>query len=175
VPAIGRVEFTPVDQMRNGLTVVSTTVSETLDASGGLSIRLAATTDPATRDVGVTYRVVERIVGQPIRTYYVSVPHDQGATLQLADLPASPPVAARPGSRCAPPGTTTTRPPPPTARSSPGMGRRGSSTPKRSSAVPVARGVQRERVDRRGVDLRVGVGCAAHRLRPHRNRRLGPG
>lgn len=88
VAAAGRVEFTPVDQMRNGLTVVSTTVSETLDASGGLSIRLAATTDPATIPVGVTYRVVERIVGQPIRTYYVSVPHDQGATLQLADLPA---------------------------------------------------------------------------------------
>jgi hypothetical protein len=81
VPAIGLVEFTPVDQMRNGLTVVSTTVGESLDNAGALSIRLAATTDPGTTPVGVTYRVVERIVGQRLRTYYVSVPHDQGSPL----------------------------------------------------------------------------------------------
>jgi hypothetical protein len=86
VPAIGLVEFTPVDQMRNGLTVVSTTVGESLDNAGALSIRLAATTDPGTTPVGVTYRVVERIVGQRLRTYYVSVPHDQGSPLQLGDL-----------------------------------------------------------------------------------------
>ena len=85
-PASGRVEFTPVDQMRNGLTVVTRTVGDDLDATGLMSIRLAATTDPATTPVGVTYRVVERLDGQTPRTYYVSVPHDQGGTLQLADL-----------------------------------------------------------------------------------------
>jgi hypothetical protein len=84
--AQGTVTFQPVDQMVNGLTVVSAARSATLDSSGSISIRLAATTDPTTRPVGVTYKVVERITGQPNRTYYVSVPHDQGSTLQLADL-----------------------------------------------------------------------------------------
>lgn len=87
-PAAGSVEFTPVDQMHNGSLVISAPVADTLDASGNLSIDLAATTDPATTPVGVTYRVVERILGQPVRTYYVAVPHDQGEPLQLADLPS---------------------------------------------------------------------------------------
>lgn len=88
VPAQGSVSFQPVDQMVNGLTVITSARSVTLDPSGAISIRLAATTDPTTKPVGVTYRVVERLVGQPIRTYYVSVPHNQGGTLQLADLTA---------------------------------------------------------------------------------------
>jgi hypothetical protein len=87
VAAQGRVEFTPIDQMRNGLSIVAAPVEDTLDPAGSISIRLAATTDPGTRPTGVTYRVVERIVGQPLRVYYKAVPHDQGATLQLADLP----------------------------------------------------------------------------------------
>lgn len=86
LPAKGTVTFTPVDQMRNGLTVISAPVTATLDVAGAISVRLAATTDPTTRPVGVTYKVVEKITGQPTRTYYVSVPHDQGATIELADL-----------------------------------------------------------------------------------------
>jgi hypothetical protein len=88
-PASGSVEFTPIDQMHNGAAIVSAPVSGTLDNAGGLSIRVAATTDPATTPVGVTYRVVEKILGQPVRTYYKAVPHNQGSTLRLSDLPTS--------------------------------------------------------------------------------------
>ena len=73
-PASGTVEFTPVDQMHNGSLVVSSPVADTLEG-GVLSINLAATTDPATTPPGVTYRVIERILGQPVRTYYLSLIH----------------------------------------------------------------------------------------------------
>lgn len=86
LPATGSVEFTPVDQMHNGLAVISSPIPATLDSGGVMAVRLAATTDPATTPVGVTYKVVEKLGGQPLRTYYVSVPHNQGTTLQLANL-----------------------------------------------------------------------------------------
>lgn len=101
VPAVGEIELVPVEPMRNGVTVVAAPVIGVLDSSGALVIPpVAATTDPATTPPGVTYRVVYRIVGQPTHTRYVSVPHDQGASVELEDLgvlPAPDPDAVDPG------------------------------------------------------------------------------
>lgn len=97
VAARGTVTFTPVAQMHNGISVVAAPEVAALDSTGSIAKRIAATTDPATRPVGVTYRVDERIVGQPMLTYYKAVPHDQGATLQLSSLPSAADGAAAGG------------------------------------------------------------------------------
>lgn len=87
VPATGSVRFRPVDRMVNGLTVVSSPVTAVLDGAGSIDVRLAATTDPATRPIGVTYEVREQITGQTPVVYYVSVPHTApSGTVDLSTL-----------------------------------------------------------------------------------------
>jgi len=89
LPATGTVEFCPIDQMRNGATTIAAAPeSATLDVTGSISKLLAATSDAGTTPPGVTYRVTERIVGQPIRIYYVSVPQTVGSPVDLHALPA---------------------------------------------------------------------------------------
>src|SRR5215207_3052922 len=85
-PAVGTVEFTPVAAMRNEVTVVSAAVKATLTVGGALSQRLAANTDPDTTPTGTTYKVVEKLLGQPHITYYVQIPHDEGGSIDLRDL-----------------------------------------------------------------------------------------
>lgn len=86
VSATGEISFTPVEPMHNGVTVVQKAVTATLSGAGVLSQLLAANTDPDTRPTGTTYRVKERIAGQPDITYYVQVPHDAGSVIDLRDL-----------------------------------------------------------------------------------------
>jgi hypothetical protein len=81
----GTVTFTPTTPMVNGVTVVAAPVTARLDVDGLLSIQLAANTDPATAPVGTAYLVEESIAGTT-RSYYVTVPHDEGSTINLADL-----------------------------------------------------------------------------------------
>lgn len=85
---LGVVEFTVAnpDGMHNGSKTVSGTRRAVLAAGGLLSQQVYATTDPGTTPLGVPYRIVVRITGQPVRTYYAQIPHDQGATLDLATL-----------------------------------------------------------------------------------------
>lgn len=84
--AAGAVVFTPVTPMFNDLTVVKKAVTATLTSAGVLSQLLAANTDPGTTPTGTTYRVDEKITGQPVLTYYIQVPHDAGSTLDLRAL-----------------------------------------------------------------------------------------
>lgn len=83
---LGTVEFTLLDELHNGAASRSGTLRAVLSGTGGLSQPLTATTDPGTTPVGVQYRIVVRITGQPIQTYYARVPHDQGASIDLAAL-----------------------------------------------------------------------------------------
>jgi hypothetical protein len=85
-PAAGTIDFVPIEPMHNGVTVISAPVTATLSPLGVLSQVLAANTDPDTVPSGTTYKVTERIVGQPLNSYYVQVPHNQGATINLAVL-----------------------------------------------------------------------------------------
>lgn len=85
-PAAGSIVFTPVEPMHNGVTVISAPVKATLSPLGMLSQVLAANTDLDTIPSGTTYKVVEQIVGQPLNTYYIQVPHNQGSTINLAVL-----------------------------------------------------------------------------------------
>lgn len=86
LPAAGKVVFDPVEPMHNGVTVISAPVTATLSGLGVLSQMLAANTDPDTVPSGTTYKVTEQIVGQPLNSYYIQVPHDQGSTINLAVL-----------------------------------------------------------------------------------------
>lgn len=82
----GTVTFTPTAAMINGGVVnYPAPVSRRIDVDGFLTISLAANTDPGTTPAGVTYKVVEQLNGTT-RTYYVSIPHDQGSTLDLSTL-----------------------------------------------------------------------------------------
>lgn len=86
--ASGMVTFTPTAVMRNsdGLTEtsVSQTVRATLNISGAISVQLAATDDPGTTPVGVTYLVREYISGQrQPASYYIAVPADTVGTIDL--------------------------------------------------------------------------------------------
>lgn len=83
---VGTISWTPAEPMHNGSKTVGGTVISTLDAAGALSQVIDATTDPGTTPPGVPYRIVIRITGQPTRTYYSPVPHDQGSTIDLAAL-----------------------------------------------------------------------------------------
>lgn len=93
----GIVSFTPTAPMTNGPTVVEAEVGRALDVDGNLSITVAANTDPATTPTGTSYLVRESISGT-VTKYYVQVPHDAGATIDLATLtPARiPPVITYP-------------------------------------------------------------------------------
>jgi hypothetical protein len=86
VAATGTIEWTPIVPMRNGHTVIAAPVPALLSGGGQMSVVLAANTDPGTTPAGTIYKVVEKITGQPTLTYYVQIPHDQGSTLNLADL-----------------------------------------------------------------------------------------
>lgn len=82
---VGTVSFTPTAPMINGTTVVAAKVTERLNVDGILTVELAANTDPVTAPTGVAY-LVEESIGGATRSYYVQIPHDQGAALNLADL-----------------------------------------------------------------------------------------
>lgn len=94
----GYVTFTPTAPMVNsGVTVVAAPVRANLDVDGHISVTLTANTDPGTVPASTAYLVIERIVSQAIRQYYVTVPHDAGGTLDLGELDpsdAAPPTAA---------------------------------------------------------------------------------
>ena len=62
-------------------------ITRRVDVDGHLTIDLAANTDTGTTPAGVTYKVAELLNGTT-RIYYVSIPHDQGSTLDLSTLTA---------------------------------------------------------------------------------------
>ncbi len=82
----GTIGFRPIVPLHNGSTVISATVTATLSGAGGLSVLLAANTDPATTPTGTVYEVTEHVTGQAVLVYYVQIPHDQGSSLDLRDL-----------------------------------------------------------------------------------------
>lgn len=84
--ALGTVSFTPAEPMHNSGKTVAGTVTATLDNTGALSQLVDATTDPNTTPLGVPYRVVLRVSGQPPTTWFLRVPHNQGSTLDLGTL-----------------------------------------------------------------------------------------
>lgn len=84
--AAGEVDFQPVEPMHNGNTIVAKKTTAVLSGAGVLSQKLAANTDPGTLPTGTTYKVTERITGQAAFSYYIQVPHNQGATLDLRTL-----------------------------------------------------------------------------------------
>lgn len=84
--ASGEIDFKPIVPMHNGSTVISAAVTATLSPTGGLSVLLAANTDPGTTPTGTVYTVTERLTGQDTLVYYIQIPHDQGSTLDLRDL-----------------------------------------------------------------------------------------
>lgn len=99
----GTVTFTPAVPMLNGGVVVpAVPVKARLDGGGMISISLAAVTDSSTSPQGNTYRVDENINGVK-RSYSISVPHNQGATLILYDLAqvATPPAVSFPAASAA--------------------------------------------------------------------------
>jgi hypothetical protein len=79
------VTFTPTTPMVNGVTVVAAAVVARLDVDGLLGIELAANTDPATAPAG-SYYLVKEVIGGATRSYYVQIPHNLGASLDLATL-----------------------------------------------------------------------------------------
>lgn len=83
--ASGAVVFTPTAPMRNATATSETSVSAPVHAqivAGALSVVLAATTDPGTTPVGVTYEVVEYVGTAVPRRYWLAVPHG-GGTIDL--------------------------------------------------------------------------------------------
>lgn len=87
----GKVWFTPSGWLLNNkVTVVAAAVPAVLDVDGRISLGLAANTDPDTVPVDSYYTVREEIIGQPTRSYKVSVPYDEGLTVDLATLPVIP-------------------------------------------------------------------------------------
>lgn len=85
--AVGVFEYGPVDELHNGAqSIAASPRRKTLTSTGGLSITVPATTDVGTYPPGVPYRFTVRITGEPARTYYAPVPHNQGATIDLGSL-----------------------------------------------------------------------------------------
>jgi hypothetical protein len=84
--ALGTVSFSPVEPMHNAGHTAAGTIVATLDGTGALSQVVDATTDPGTTPVGVHYRVVLRVSGQPPTVWYTPVPHAAGSTLDLSTL-----------------------------------------------------------------------------------------
>lgn len=90
-PPTGVVYFTPSDWLLHaGITVAAAVVPAVLDSEGQISISLVANTDPGTVPVNSHYVVHEAIVGQANRTYKVSVPYNQGLSIDLSTLPVIP-------------------------------------------------------------------------------------
>jgi hypothetical protein len=85
-PLTGWVQATPTAPMYNaGVTIPAVPVRRDLDIDGLLALPLVANTDPATTPTGVSYKIEELIQGVG-RTYYVTVPHGAGSTLDMATL-----------------------------------------------------------------------------------------
>lgn len=82
----GVVYFTPSAWLVNGVTVPPAAVAVPLDVNGVITVDLFANTDPATEPTGSYYTVREVIVGQPVRTYTVTIRHDIGSSLDLSGL-----------------------------------------------------------------------------------------
>lgn len=92
----GSLTLTPAETMTNGAKMVPPTSYEgTLDDVGSISIPLVpANTDPDTSPEG-SYYVALLKVGKASREWRVIVPHDQGATVDLATLvPLSTPAVS---------------------------------------------------------------------------------
>lgn len=85
IDPVGTVSFTPSEPMVNGTTVVAAPVVRRLNIDGLLLIDVVANTDPATVPADTRYRVVEEIEGV-LRSYYVVIRHDAGATVDLSSL-----------------------------------------------------------------------------------------
>lgn len=85
----GQVSFTPEVLMVNGTSVVAAPVTRQLNIDGILSITLAATTDPATNPPAVRY-LVEETIAKVTRSYYVTVPHNAGSSVDLFNLTPGP-------------------------------------------------------------------------------------
>lgn len=84
----GAVYFTPSAWLvNNGVTVAAAQVAARLDAQGVLTIDLVANTDLSTTPPSSWYVVREEIIGQPVRSYRVRIPHDQGSSVDLSTLP----------------------------------------------------------------------------------------
>lgn len=84
----GVVYFTLSAWLENGgVTLVPAAVPAALDSLGQIAVSLAANDDAATTPVDSYYTVREAILGQAIRSYRVSVPHNVGPTVDLATLP----------------------------------------------------------------------------------------
>lgn len=87
----GLVYFTPSAWLvNNTVIVVPAAVPAALDSEGRIQIHLAANNDPGTVPVGSCYQVLEQIIGQPNRSYKVTVPYDDGLAIDLASLPVIP-------------------------------------------------------------------------------------
>lgn len=83
----GTVYFTPSDWLVNsGVIIPAAAVAAALDVNGRIVASLAANTDLATVPAGSYYTVREEIVGQPVRSYRVIVPHAFGALVDLGAL-----------------------------------------------------------------------------------------
>lgn len=84
----GAVSFIPSEPMVNDETVVSAAVTRSLNIDGVLRIELAANTDPATTTPSGddAYYLVEESIGGAVRRFSVTIPHNAGAELDLADL-----------------------------------------------------------------------------------------
>jgi hypothetical protein len=89
-PAAGRIVFTPTAAMRTTAgateTVIAATTTVVLDEEGEFSVSLAATDDPDTIPLGVTYEVTEYLLGQDHRRYWLPIPH--GSTSLDLDVAA---------------------------------------------------------------------------------------
>lgn len=82
----GTVTFTPTAPMVNsGVINVAAPVTRRVDVDGHLTVSLAANTDPGTAPSGTAYLVLEQLNGVT-RSYYVTIPHDQGSTVDLSGL-----------------------------------------------------------------------------------------
>src|SRR5690242_18302395 len=82
----GTVTFTPTAPMSNGGKLVpAAPVTRRLDNTGSITCDLVANTDSGTLPVGAAYLVTEQI-NSVSRSYYVTIPHDQGSSLILANL-----------------------------------------------------------------------------------------
>ena len=78
-------------------------VTRRLDQNGQVSIDLAANTDSGTLPTGTAYKVDE-LINNVARSYYVTIPHDQGSSLVLASLAS---VGTAPAISFPPQGYTT--------------------------------------------------------------------
>lgn len=108
-PAQGWVQATPTAPMYNsGVTIPSVPVRRSLDIDGLVALPLAANTDPDTVPGGVSYKIDELIDGVS-RSYYVTVLHDTGPTVDMALLATAtiPPTITYPAvGPAGPPGPT---------------------------------------------------------------------